>query len=99
MVLRWAPQAETSLAMNRIAGGNPPTAMQWQIGAPTRDLAQHGLLANLGWLAAADHWKQTLPPLLLENITVQGHFYSAPVDIHGVDWMFYFRRVFEAVKM
>ena len=72
------PQAETALAMNRIAGGNPPTAMQWQTGAPTRELAQQGLLADLDWLAEAGHWKQTLPPLLLQNVTVDGHIYSAP---------------------
>src|SRR5579875_240242 len=47
------PQAEIALAMNRIAGGNPPTAMQWQTGAPTKQLADQGLLANLDWLAEA----------------------------------------------
>src|SRR5580658_2930537 len=26
------PQAEHAAALNRIAGGNPPTAMQWNIG-------------------------------------------------------------------
>ena len=50
------PQAEIALATNRLAGGNPPTAMQWQTGAPTRELAQQGLLADLDWLAAAGNW-------------------------------------------
>jgi glucose/mannose transport system substrate-binding protein len=93
------PQAETALAMNRMAGGNPPTAMQWQTGAPTRELAQQGLLANLDWLAEAGHWKQTLPPLLLQNVTVDGHIYSAPVDIHGANWMFYSTRIFQELKL
>jgi hypothetical protein len=47
--------------------------MQWQTGAPTRELAQQGLLANLDWLTKAGHWKQNLPPLVLPNITVEGH--------------------------
>jgi glucose/mannose transport system substrate-binding protein len=93
------PQAETALAMNRIAGGNPPTAMQWQTGAPTRELAQQGLLTDLDWLAEAGHWKQTLPPILLQNVTVDGHIYSAPVDIHGANWMFYSTKIFRELKL
>ena len=47
------PQAESALAMNRIAGGNAPAAMQWPVGAATRELAQQGMLTNLDDLAAA----------------------------------------------
>ena len=93
------PQAEVSLAMNRIAGGNPPTAMQWQTGAPTREMAQRGLLANLDWLAEAGHWQQNLPPIVMQNITVDGHVYDAPVDIHGVNWMFYSTKVFHELGL
>ena len=89
------PQAEIALAMNRIAGGNPPTAMQWQTGAPTQGLAQQGLLANLDWLAEAGDWKKNLPPVLLSKVTFDGHVYSAPVDIAGTNWMFYSTKVFE----
>lgn len=89
------PQAEFALAMNRIAGGNPPTAMQWQTGAPTRELAEQGLLANLDWLAKAGDWKKNLPPLLLDKVTVDGHVYGAPVDIHGANWMFYSTKIFQ----
>ncbi len=93
------PQAEISLAMNRIAGGNPPTAMQWQTGAPTRELAQQGMLADLDWLAKAGKWQQTLPPFLLQNVTVDAHIYSAPVDIHGANWMFYSTKIYRELKL
>jgi glucose/mannose transport system substrate-binding protein len=89
------PQAELSLAMSRIAGGNPPTAMQWQTGAPTRELAQQGLLMELDWLANAGDWKKNLPAVLLDKVTVDGHVYSAPVDINGANWMFYSTKVFQ----
>ena len=89
------PQAESALAMNRIAGGNPPAAMQWPVGAATRELAQQGLLTNLDDLAEAGNWAKNLPPLLLKYITVDGHIVSAPVDVHGVDWMFYSVDVFK----
>jgi glucose/mannose transport system substrate-binding protein len=93
------PQAESALAMNRIAGGNPPAAMQWPVGAATKELARQGLLTNLDELAAAGHWRQNLPPLLLNYVTVDGHIVSAPVDIHGANWMFYSTKVFKALNL
>jgi glucose/mannose transport system substrate-binding protein len=41
------PQAEHAAALNRIAGGNPPTAMQWNIGVAVRQLAEQGILTPL----------------------------------------------------
>jgi glucose/mannose transport system substrate-binding protein len=93
------PQAESALAMNRIAGGNPPAAMQWPVGAATRELAQQGVLTNLDEFAAAGRWPQNLPPLLLKYVTVDGHIVSAPVDIHGANWMFYSTKVFKALNL
>jgi glucose/mannose transport system substrate-binding protein len=93
------PQAESALAMNRIAGGNPPAAMQWPVGAATRELAQQGLLTNLDDLDAAGNWAKNLPPLLLRNVMVDGHIVSAPVDIHGANWMFYSTKVFKTVGL
>jgi glucose/mannose transport system substrate-binding protein len=93
------PQAESALAMNRIAGGNPPTAMQWPVGAATRELARQGLLTNLDDLAAAGNWAANLPPIILKNVTVDGHIVSAPVDLHGANWMFYSVKVFKALNL
>ena len=93
------PQAESALAMNRIAGGNPPTAMQWPVGAATRELAQQGLLTNLDDLAATGNWAKNLPPIILKNVIVDGHFVSAPVDIHGANWMFYSTKVFKTLNL
>jgi glucose/mannose transport system substrate-binding protein len=93
------PQAESALAMNRIAGGNPPTAMQWPVGAPTRELNEQGVLTNLDDLAAAGNWEKNLPPLILRNIVFEHHFVTAPVDIHGANWMFFSTKVFKAVNL
>jgi glucose/mannose transport system substrate-binding protein len=93
------PQAESALAMNRIAGGNPPAAMQWPVGAPTRELNEQGVLTNLDDLAAAGNWAQNLPPLILSNVVFDHHFVTAPVDIHGANWMFYSTKVFKAANL
>src|SRR3974377_2561376 len=36
------PQAEHAAVLNRIAGGNPPTAFQWNIGIAVRQLGRQG---------------------------------------------------------
>ena len=93
------PQAEQALALNRIAGGSPPAAMQWQVGPPTKELDDQGLLMHLDDLAKEGHWAEHLPPLILRNVIMNGHFLAAPVDIHGVNWMFYSVKAFKDANL
>jgi glucose/mannose transport system substrate-binding protein len=93
------PQAEHAAVLNAIAGGNPPAAFQWNIGVAVRQLAEQGLLANLDDVASAGDWKRHLPPLLVKNITVDGHVIAVPVNLHGANWMFYSTKVFSALNM
>jgi glucose/mannose transport system substrate-binding protein len=93
------PQAEHAAVLNAIAGGNPPAAFQWNIGVAVRQLAEQGLLANLDDLARAGDWKGHLPPLLVKNITVDGHVIAVPVNLHGANWMFYSTKVFSDLNM
>ncbi|MGH7118008.1 MAG: ABC transporter substrate-binding protein, partial [Acetobacteraceae bacterium] len=93
------PPAEQSLALSRIAGGDPPTAMQWSVGAAMKQLADQGVLANLDEFAKAGDWAKNIPPIIMKNITFGGHIYGAPVDIGGVNYMYYSVKVFHALKM
>src|SRR3954469_8144369 len=49
-------------AINRIVGGNPPTASQFNTGRQFDDLVKQGLLNNLDTVATAEKWKSFLPP-------------------------------------
>ncbi len=93
------PPAEQSLALSRIAGGDPPTAMQWSVGAAMKELADQGVLANLDEFAKAGDWSKNIPPIIMKNITFNGHVYGAPFDIGGVNYMYYSIKVFDALKM
>ena len=93
------PQAEHAAVLNAIAGGNPPAAFQWNIGVAVRQLAEQGLLANLDDLARTGDWNRHLPPLLVKNITVDGHVIAVPVNLHGANWMFYSTKVFGDLNM
>ncbi len=93
------PQAEHAAALNRIAGGNPPTAMQWNIGVAVRQLAEQGMLAPLDEQAKKGNWLANLPPLLVKNMTYDGHVIAVPVNIHGANYQFYSIKVFNDLKM
>jgi glucose/mannose transport system substrate-binding protein len=93
------PQAEHAAALNRIAGGNPPTAMQWNIGVAVRQLAEQGVLTPLDEEAKKGNWLANLPPLLVKNMTYDGHVIAAPVNIHGANYQFYSIKVFSDLKM
>jgi glucose/mannose transport system substrate-binding protein len=93
------PQAEHAAALNRIAGGNPPTAMQWNIGVAVQQLAEQGVLTPLDDLAKQGNWLPNLPPLLVKNMTYDGHAIAVPVDIHGANYEFYSAKVFDELKM
>jgi glucose/mannose transport system substrate-binding protein len=93
------PAAEHAAVLNAIAGGNPPAAFQWNIGVAVRQLAEQGLLANLDDLAKTGDWTRHLPPLLVKNISVDGHVIAVPVNLHGANWMWYSTKIFADLQM
>src|ERR1700761_5845021 len=93
------PQAEHAAALNRIAGGNPPTAMQWNIGVALRQLAEQDVLAPLDDLARKGNWLPNIPPLLVKNMTYDGHVIAVPVDLHGANYQFYSVKIFDELKL
>ncbi|MFC0406895.1 ABC transporter substrate-binding protein [Roseomonas elaeocarpi] len=86
--------AARAAAINRIAGGNPPTAMQWNNLVSVRQLAEQGLLANLDDIAKRENWAANLPPLANERIRNDGHVIAVPLNIQAANMLFYSTKVF-----
>jgi glucose/mannose transport system substrate-binding protein len=80
--------------INRIVGGNPPTAMQFNTGKQLDELVNNGYLANLDAEAAAGKWKDVLPAAITAASMRDGHFYALPVNIHGQNWLWYNTKAF-----
>ncbi len=93
------PQAEHAAALNRIAGGDPPTALMWNIGVAVRQLAEQGVLRPLDDLAKQGNWLANVPPLVAKNMTYDGHVVAVPVDIGGANYQFYSVKVFHDLNM
>lgn len=81
--------------INRIVGGDPPTAMQFNTGKQFDELVANGLLRDLDGLAAQEHWQQVLPAAILKAITREGKVYAVPVNIHGQNWLWYSTKIFK----
>jgi glucose/mannose transport system substrate-binding protein len=88
-------QSARTAGINRIVGGNPPTVMQFNTGKQFDELVSNGLLNDLDQVAAAGKWGEVLPPALVDAITRDGKIYAAPVNIHGINWLWYNKKVFD----
>ena len=75
--------AKTAL-QSRIAAGNPPTAML-MLGQNILDWAREGLLGTVDDVASAGNWDAVLPQAVQDFTKVDGHYVSAPTNVHRTD--------------
>lgn len=83
-----------AVAVNRIIGGNPPTATQFNTSRQFFDLVEQDLLNPMDEVAARDGWDRFLPQTVLDVIKVKGRYYAVPVTIHMPTWMWYSKAAF-----
>jgi glucose/mannose transport system substrate-binding protein len=76
-------------AINRIAGGNPPTAAQFNTSKQYHDVIAEGMLNDIDAVAAKEGWDKLLPKPIIDSIKVKGHYYAVPVNIHNPTWFWY----------
>ena len=79
--------------INRIVGGDPPTAMQFNTGLQFDEIVGNGFLRDLEGLAEQDHWRDVLPDVIVDATTRDDKFYAVPVNIHGQSWLWYNAKV------
>ncbi len=84
-----------AVAINRIIGGNPPTAAQFNTSKQFLDIVEQGLLNNIDEVALRDGWDKFLPETVLNVVKVKGHYYAVPVNIHMPAWIWYSKAAFK----
>jgi glucose/mannose transport system substrate-binding protein len=82
-------------AINRVVGGKPPTAMQFNTGKQFDDLVANDMLADLEPYAQEGNRRKIMPASFVEAATRNGKFYAEPVNIHGQNWLWYNKAVLE----
>lgn len=89
-----------STIMQRILGGDPPGAAQFNPGRQYEELIKAGLLLNLDDLAKEGDWANIIRPKKIQNAClVDGHWYCVPVNIHSWDWGWYSYAPFKAAGL
>ena len=78
-----------ALTVNRIVGGNPPTASQFAFSRIFDDLLKKGQLADIDDVAKAEGWQRVLPKEIYDGISFNGKVYLAPVDITSMNRLYY----------
>jgi len=82
--------------VNRIMGGDPPTAAQFNISRQFEDLITQGKLQSLEELAQQEGWRDFIYPKQLIDVCVRdGEFWCVPVNIHSAQWMWTNTSVFK----
>src|SRR5690606_30970660 len=87
-------QNARTAGINRIVGGNPPTAMQFNTGKQFDELVSNDLLRDIEQVAQEGKWRDVLPAAITDATTRDGKFYAVPVNIHGINWLWYNKKVF-----
>jgi len=87
-------EAARAAAINRIVGGTPSTAAQFNTSKQFHDVIEGGLLNNVDEVAQKNNWDKLLPAAILNSIKVKGHYYAVPVNIHMPAWFWYSKPAF-----
>ncbi|HEV7344423.1 MAG TPA: ABC transporter substrate-binding protein [Devosia sp.] len=76
-----------SATLQRVLGGDPPGAAQFNISRQFEELAEAGLLLDLTPLAEEEGWRDFIrPAAILEVCEFEGKIYCVPVNIHSWQW-------------
>jgi glucose/mannose transport system substrate-binding protein len=83
-----------AVTLNRIIGGDPPTAAQFNTSKQFLDIIEEGMLNPVDDIARRGHWDQLLPAPIVGVIKVGGHWYAAPMNVHMQTWIWYSKAAF-----
>ena len=67
-----AGQNARTAGINRIVGGDPPTAMQFNTGLQFDEVVGNGFLRDLEEVAAAGNWREVLPEAIIKATNARG---------------------------
>ena len=98
MPFRAGPNAR-STAVNRILGGEPPAAAQFNTGAQFVELAENGLLRDLTPFADADDWAHLMPAKALASSTLDGHVWALPISANGANWFWFSKKALDQLGL
>ncbi len=83
----------------RITAGIPPDTFQTLGGAELKDYVDSGVLQPLDDFYAATGYASKIPKPLLNAVTINGHPYSVPLNMHLENILYYNKKLFDELKL
>jgi len=80
-----------ALGINRMVGGQAPSAMAFVAGPALNDLADRGMLTPINALTGEPNWQSHLPPALIAAVTRGGQPMAVPLNLHEQSLFFWSR--------
>ena len=84
-----------AVTINRIVGGNPPTAAQFNTSKQFYDVIEQDMLNHVDDVALKEGWDKLLPEPIINVIKTNGHYYAVPLNIHMQTWIWYSHAAFK----
>jgi glucose/mannose transport system substrate-binding protein len=84
-----------AVEMNRILGGNPPSAAHFNTGRPFEELVSAGLLRDVDVVAKKENWAAVIPATFLDAITRSNKIMAVPINLQTENWIWYSTEVFK----
>ena len=84
---------------SRIASGDYPDTFQTLGGAELKNYVDSGVLAPLDDLYAELKYKDVIPGPLYKAVTIDGHPYSVPLNMHIQNILYYDMALFDELKL
>lgn len=81
--------AAISAALNRTMSGDPPGALQLNVGKQLDDAWAEGLLRAVDDEAKAGNWQAALPPDMYNALLRDGHVVAIPINNYAQNRLFY----------
>lgn len=83
----------------RITAGIPPDTFQTLGGAELKDYVDSGVLQPLDDFYASTGYADKIPKPLLNAVTINGHPYSVPLNMHLENILYYNKKLFDELKL
>jgi glucose/mannose transport system substrate-binding protein len=83
----------------RITAGIPPDTFQTLGGAELKDYVDSGVLLPLDDFYATTGYASKIPKPLLSAVTIDGHPYSVPLNMHLENILYYNKKLFDSLNL
>ena len=83
----------------RITAGIPPDTFQTLGGAELKDYVDSGVLQPLDDFYATTGYASKIPKPLLNAVTINGHPYSVPLNMHLENILYYDKKLFDSLNI